>query len=291
MRLTGSRWRPLGLAIAGSLVLAAVALSDSTAPRSPVTKQVAGVPCSVTARLALDAAGGTMAYGGGVSCAGNVGEKTIDVVPQVFNAVNGRPLWFSISLAGLYQGPVNANPLRLSGTRTYVPSHTYRLLVYGRAALPDGRASSETACVGCTGPASLSIRPSSTLRARPPTALQVPGIPCTVGQNGLAFKLINSSYALDYGAFAACGTAHGRRSITVCAQVANRINGKARWFSVTGSCVSRGPTSTNPLTLGTARTAQLGHGYRIRAQSTIVYPTAHGNVTRSQTLYSAASAP
>ena len=280
--------RSLVLGCAGLLVLAGSALANP--PASPVTKSLAGVPCSVTATFTLSAGKGTMTYGGGVSCAGGVGAKTLNVVPQVFNVVNGKPLWFSIGLVGLYQGPTPINPLRLTGTTKYVPSHTYRLLVYGRVTMPDGRSSSTTVCSACTGPSpQLSIGSTYTYNAQPPTATQVNGVPCSLGQNGLVFTLVNNSYVMNYGGFSACGGTHpGKRSLTICAQVVNRINGKDVWFTISGSCLSQGPVPDNPLGARTARTAYLGHGYRITASTTVQYP---GAPTRSATVYSAGAAP
>lgn len=281
--------RSLLLGCAGLLVLAASALANTSAPKSPVTKSLPGLPCSVTATFTLNANARTMTYGGGVSCAGGAGAKTIDVVPQVYNVVNGKPLWFSISLVGLYQGPTPVNPLRLSGTTTYVPSHTYRLLVYGQVTMPDGRSSSTTVCSACSGSPRLSIGATYTYNAQPPTATQVAGVPCSLGQNGLMFTLVNNSYVMNYGAFSACGgTNSGRRSLTICAQVGNRIDGKDVWFTISGSCLSQGPVSANPLMLRTARTAYLGHGYRIKASTKVQYPDAP---KRSATVYSAAAAP
>jgi hypothetical protein len=283
--------RSLSLACLGSLAFAATALANTSAPRSPVTKSLPGVPCSVTATFTLSAGARTMTYGGGVSCAGGVGAKTIDVVPQVFNVVNGKPLWFSISLVGLYQGPTPINPVRLTGATSYVPSHTYRLLVYGKVTMPDGRSSSATVCSACTGSPQLSIGSSYTYNAQPASGIGVPDVPCSLGQNGLVFTLVNNSYVMNYGGFSGCGTRAGRRTLTICAQVVNRINGKDIWFTISGSCLSQGPASSNPLGLSTARTAYLGHGYRIMVGTTVQYPLASGTVTRSATLYSASAAP
>lgn len=81
--------RSLILAFSGTLLLAAA--SANAASMSPVTKPLPGVPCSVTAKLAESS--GVMSYGGGVSCAKGVGQKTLDVVPQVYRVVNGHKLW------------------------------------------------------------------------------------------------------------------------------------------------------------------------------------------------------
>lgn len=106
------------------------------------------------------------------------------------------------------------------------------------------------------------------------------------------FTLVNGSYVIHYGAHSVCsGTGRGKRSLTVCVQVVNRINSKDIWFTVSGSRLSQPLTSTNPVGLHKARTGFLGHGYRIMATTTVAYPTSRGNVTHSATVYSAAAAP
>ena len=84
----------------GPLALAGVASASSGLPQPSTTRQLPGVPCSVTAYgLAFSGQGKnlSMNYAGGLSCSGGTGQKTIDVVPQVFNVVNGHQLWFSIT--------------------------------------------------------------------------------------------------------------------------------------------------------------------------------------------------
>ena len=282
------------LACLGSLPLAASAAANTSSPRSPITKPLSGVPCSVTATFSLDRRAATMTYGGGVSCAGGVGQKTIDVVPQVFNVVDGKPLWFNISLAGRYQGPTPISPLRLTDKTSYVASHTYRLLVYGRVTLPNGRSAATTVCSGeCSGSPTLSIGPSTRFAAEPPTSAKVPDVPCSIGQGGLVFTLVNGSYVINYSGFSVCGGTGnaGKRSLTICVQVLNRINGKDVWFTVSGSCLSMGLTGANPARLSTARTGYLGHGYRVMASTTVQYPSSHGTLTRSTTVYSGAAGP
>ncbi|HYB25065.1 MAG TPA: hypothetical protein VEF89_00470, partial [Solirubrobacteraceae bacterium] len=61
------------MASLASLVLSAGAAANITSPRSPVTKQLSGVPCSVTAIFSMRSDTRTMAYGGGVSCVGGIG--------------------------------------------------------------------------------------------------------------------------------------------------------------------------------------------------------------------------
>jgi hypothetical protein len=279
----------LGLACAAAAATCAVAAPAAGAAASS-TAPLPGVPCSVTAQL--PAPGQTMTYQGGTSCAGGVGAKTLNVVPQVFNRINGKDLWFNISLAGLYQGPVAGNPLRLSGTRAAVAGHSYRVLVVARVVLADGRVGAATACAGtdCTRFPVLSLQPSFTFRARPSSEALVRNVPCILGQNGLTFNLVNGSYVLDYGGYSLCTREAqvDRRELTVCAQVANRTSGKTAWFTIAGSCTSQVGTTTAPLTVHTARTAYLGHAYRIKA---VVKVKAAGGVPPTTTLYSGSSAP
>lgn len=169
----------------------------------------------------LPAVGTKLTYQGGTSCAGGVGVKTIDVVPQVFNRINGKALWFNISLAGLYQGPVPGNPLRLSGTRAAVAGHSYRVLVAARVVLPDGHIGTATACAGadCARFPVLSLQPSFTFQARPSSEALIRNVPCILGQNGLTFNLVNGSYVVDYGGYSLCTREAKvtRRELTVCA--------------------------------------------------------------------------
>jgi hypothetical protein len=274
--------------VLASLVLPAVAPAALPGlPAPTVSAQLPGVPCSVSATFHLNRAAKTMSYGGSISCKG-AGEKTIDVVPQVSRVIAGRRHWFSITLAGRYQGPSPVDPLQVSDRRSYSPSHTYRLLVYGGVTTANGHSSSVTVCSGCAGSVpSLRISPSNTFHAGPATTTRVRGTSCKLTQNGLVFSLVNGSYVVDYGANTLCGHAAARRTVTACVQVVNRINGHNVWFTQLGSCLSTGPTSTDPAQIHTARTAYLGHGYRIMARTTVT----QGSTTRSATVYSAAAGP
>jgi hypothetical protein len=291
--------RSLMLACVGSCLLAAGASASSAIQAWTTTKPLPGVPCSVTANLAVGYGAGSMTYRGGVSCAGGVGQKTLDVVPQVFRFVNGHRLWFDISLVGRYQGPTPINPLRLSAGTQAVAGHIYRLLVYARVTLANGHSSSLTACAGCTGapksssPSTLSIRRAYNYQAEPATTAQLRGTPCFVSQDGLDFTIVNGTYVVNYGGYTSCASEQptGQRSLKICVQVANRINGKGVWFTINGSCMSEGRATSNPVMLSTARSAFLGHGYRIMASATVRYPTSHGTITRSATTHSVAAGP
>jgi hypothetical protein len=281
--------RALVAALLGSLVLpAAASAAPAASPAPTLAAQLPGVPCSVSATLHLDAGTRTMTYGGSIHCTGAAGQKTVDVVPQVSNVIAGKRLWFNITLAGRYQGPTAINPLSLTDSRPYVPSHAYRLLVYGQVKRANGRVVSVTVCSGCAGSApALRITPSHTFHAKPASTTKLAGTSCTLTQNGLVFTLVNGSYVLDYGAGTDCGGSSAKSAVTVCAQVSNRSNGRTVWFTITGSCLSAGPTLTRLVQASTARTAYLGHGYRIMARTTVV----QSGVTRSVTAFSGAAAP
>ena len=247
------------------------------------TPALASVPCtprtSPTSRASCS---------GAARGCGKRSRKTINVVPQVQKITNnGKRLWFSISLAGLYQGPTPINPLRLSATRAAVSGHVYRLLVYGHVTMPDGRSAQTTACAGsgCAGSPPLSVRPTYTYVSQPTNTVRLKDVPCWVGYHELIFTLVNGSLVMNYGGHAICADEGGKRSLTLCAQVVNRINGKNVWFTISGSCVSQTTTKSNLVELVTARTAYTGHGYRVMV-SAIVSPGAQGTPTRSATLYS-----
>ncbi len=269
--------------------------------RAPsTTKQLPNVQCSVSAYGLTPAASGahSMRYGGGLSCAGGVGQKTVDVVPEVRKLVNGREHWYILGGAGLYQGPTPTNPLRVTGTTALAGGHVYRLLVYGSVVLPHGRTSSTTVCSGCTASTptpSLRVAGYGRYEPYPPRTAAVRGLPvaCSVTAIGSIFKIVNLTYVNTYAGRVSCASANdvGERSLTICAQVSNRTNGKIVWYTITGSCLSRKQTATNPVSLATGRTAYLGHGYRIKASATIKYPTPGGTITKAATVYGAEAAP
>jgi hypothetical protein len=275
--------------VATLLGLFALPTAASAASPAPITTaQLPGVPCSLSARLHLDSATQTMTYGGSLHCTGGNGEKTIDVVPQVSNVIAGKRHWFNITLAGRYQGPTPANPLRVSDSRRYRPGHTYRLVVFGEVKSANGRMATATVCPGCSSlPAGFDLSPSNTFHAEPATAARVPGTSCKLTQDGLTFTLVNGSYVVNYGARTDCGGVAAKRTVTTCVQVGQRSNGRNVWFTVSGSCLSSGLTGTDPAQVSTARTAHLGHGYRVMAKTTVT----QGTVTRSATVFSAAAGP
>lgn len=279
--------RSLIVACVASLTFAAGASTSAQTPPFSMTKQITGVPCSVTATFALNSATATMNYSGGVSCAGGAGQKVIDVVPQVFNVVNGQPLWFDLSLSGLYQGPTPVNPLRLSSSRSAVASHIYRVLVYAHVAMPDGRTSAATVCANCADYSNLTTYSSYTYAPQGPTTVPMQGVPgSTITASGPVFTLVNGSYVVTYGGYASCNEKVRHMSMTISVQTPNQIAGRTFWFTITGSTLSLGASSAKFVELSTARTAYLGHGYRTVVFATCQYTGAHGTVIGAGTAYS-----
>jgi len=291
--------RTLALACLASCLFAVGASASPAVQTWVTTKPLPGVPCSVTGSLAVDYGAATMSYRGAVSCAGGVGQKTLDVVPQVYRSGPRRRQWFDLSLVGRYQGPTPVSPLTLSAGTKAVAGNIYRLLVYARVRTADRRSSSLTACAGCAGaprsssPSTLSVRPQSNFPAAPATTASLRGTPCFVSQDGLDFTLVNGTYVVNYDGFVACA---GKRpaahpSLRICAQVDAQSNGKTVWFTIKGSCLSARSDTSDTIALSTARTAFIGHGYRIIASGTVHYPTSHGIITTTATTHSLSAGP
>lgn len=259
--------RTLILVLAGSLAFATPASATQS-----TTRQLPGVPCSVTASYTFFLSARAMGYAGGVSCAGGIGQKTLDVVPQVLNSSGGKRVWFNLSLAAVYQGPTPVNPLRLGSSRAAVLGHVYRVLAYGRVILANGKTAWATACAGtCTDPAVLTITPTFRYAPQDPVTVKVGASPCYVTEDGPAFTVVNGSWVMSYAGRVVCGPGAVRNSLTINAQVAGSGSNQGRYFTITGSALSTGVSTRMPLGLVTARSAHLGHGYRIRATATVTY--------------------
>ena len=120
-------------ATVAALIVPAVALGQTTV-QAP-TKQ-----CSVTAfgpGFAFKQGGHiVMNYGGGTSCQGGVGSKTLTVVEQVLG--QDRHTWFNISGSMLHAGPSPANPVRASAQRAAFLGHVYRTVAMAHDVAPNG---------------------------------------------------------------------------------------------------------------------------------------------------------
>jgi len=268
--------RAVGAACLGSLVFAGTATAQTVIQTRTV--QMSGVACSVTAWEYFQTVTGTyiQQYGGGTSCAGGVGvaRKTLDVVPQVFNLVNGEPIWFNLSGFGLYQGPTPISPLRLAGSRTAVSTHVYRNLVYGQVTLSNGKTFSATACSSCSNESpTLTITQSDINTPFGPTTQTIPRTGCWVTEFGPTFAIVNSSYIMTYSGNVGCNTSAPLSTLTIGAQVANGYP-KTIYYMISGSTLSTTGSGLYRLSVYTGRTAYLGHGYRIFATGTVQSKTA-----------------
>jgi hypothetical protein len=111
--------------VATVFALGAAAANAAKAPSRTVqsmTKQ-----CSVTVSgpsFHVRSKRWTQDYGGGTSCEGGVGTKTLTIYAQVLGQ-NGRT-WFTISGSRFAAGPTNGSPLRLTRSRSASLGHVYR---------------------------------------------------------------------------------------------------------------------------------------------------------------------
>jgi hypothetical protein len=107
----------------------------------PLTVQAKNYPCSVTAYGATfhsHRSGWTQDYGGGVSCTGGVGTKTLTISDQVLGQ-DGHT-WHTITGSKFTGGPVTGNPLRMIRNRQAVLGHAYRVVVKTMLVVPNGHA-------------------------------------------------------------------------------------------------------------------------------------------------------
>jgi hypothetical protein len=129
----------------------------------PVTVEAPSYPCSVTAYGPTfhSHSGWTQDYGGGVSCASGVGQKTLTISVQVLGQDGHK--WYTISGSTFIAGPTGGNPLRMIHTRAAHLGHEYRTATIAKFVVPNGHA-------GCslTNTCSQTIVLSSTSRALAP---------------------------------------------------------------------------------------------------------------------------
>lgn len=107
----------------------------------PVTVHAPYYLCSATAygpTFTFNSAGWKQNYGGGTSCTGGIGRKSLKISDQVLGQ-NGHT-WYTISGSTFTSGPTNGNPLRMIRTRPAYLGHVYRTVVVARLVVPNGHA-------------------------------------------------------------------------------------------------------------------------------------------------------
>jgi hypothetical protein len=107
----------------------------------PVTVHAPGYPCSVTAygpTFHSHSSGWTQDYGGGTSCAGGVGIKTLTISDQVLGQ-NGST-WHTVTGSTFTNGPTSGNPLHMIRTRSGFLGHVYRTVATAKLVVPNGHA-------------------------------------------------------------------------------------------------------------------------------------------------------
>jgi hypothetical protein len=107
----------------------------------PLTVHAPGYPCSVTAYgPTFNFAGGdwTQNYGGGTSCSGGIGVKTLTVSAQVLG--QDSRTWYTIAGSTFTVGPSSGNPLRARRTRAAYLGHGYRTVAKAKLVVPNGHA-------------------------------------------------------------------------------------------------------------------------------------------------------
>src|SRR5690242_8703304 len=107
----------------------------------PLTFHAHNFPCSLTVNgptFNFNSFGWNQAYGGGTSCAGGVGRKTLTVSAQVLGQ-DGHT-WFTIRGSTVTSGPTNGNPLRIKRVRAASLGHSYRAVASAKPVVPNGHA-------------------------------------------------------------------------------------------------------------------------------------------------------
>jgi hypothetical protein len=107
----------------------------------PVTVHAHAYSCSATAHgptFNTKAGGWNQNYGGGTSCAGGVGSKTLKISDQVLGQ-DGHT-WYTIAGSTFTEGPISGNPLRMIRNRPAYLGHVYRTVVTAKLVVPNGHA-------------------------------------------------------------------------------------------------------------------------------------------------------
>jgi hypothetical protein len=107
----------------------------------PVTAQVHGFPCSVTAYGPTFNHTGTrwhQNFGGGTSCAGGIGRATLTTSDQTLGH-DGRT-WFTISGSRFTTEPITGRTVRMIHNRPAYLGHAYRTVASATLVVPNGHA-------------------------------------------------------------------------------------------------------------------------------------------------------
>lgn len=107
----------------------------------PMTVHARGYPCSVSAYGPTSHSsprGWRMDYGGGMSCQGGVGTRTLTAAAQVLGQ-DGHT-WYTIIGSTVTYGPRTTNPLRIIHRRVAYLGHAYRTVATARLVVPNGHA-------------------------------------------------------------------------------------------------------------------------------------------------------
>jgi hypothetical protein len=108
---------------------------------APLTMHAPSYPCSVTVYGPTFNSKGSswnQNYGGGTSCSGGVGQKTLTVYDQVLGQ-DGHT-WYTLSGSTFTAGPSTSNPVRLKRNRAASLGHVYRAVAKAKLVVPNGHA-------------------------------------------------------------------------------------------------------------------------------------------------------
>jgi hypothetical protein len=96
---------------------------------------------------------------------------------------------------------------------------------------------------------------------------------CSATAYGPTFHSKTSGWTQDYGAGTSCVAGVGTKSVAFSAQVLGQ--NRHTWYTISGSTLTAGPTSANPLRVRRTRPAYLGHLYRTVVTATLVVPNGY----------------
>ena len=115
----------------------------------------------------------------------------------------------------------------------------------------------------------------------PPVTVQTSGYPCSVTAYGPTFHSYPREWRMDYGGGTSCQAGVGAKTLTVAAQVLGQDG--HTWYTITGSTVTYGPRTINPLRIIRNRPAYLGHVYRTFATAKLVVPNGRAGCSLTNT--------